>query len=390
MPVLLRVRFSGITQGQPIGLEMHAMKDPYTQEDASEWDVSPSRCLQDRIVVESQSLKAWSATFDYDNVQGVSFVPVIVRSSPGVSISQAARSLSTQVSINDGANLIFSLSDVSLLESNDVDWFCVGVFALKDSVWFFKEIHSFPEHAGDISKQLKELLISVQSELDAPGLDNSFISLPSPVTQVAPPLVCSPQKTLPTIDSQHAEFLASHHREVTALNGKLTAVENELKLHKMKTHIKTVSQAVGDSRPIISVTCENCERNQQEARAAKDRLIELEAASVLSELVGGQAADVLILTEENRALNLRCAELEGKCSVQTRLIEELNHTKKQLVNSITAMPKATSASEVVQMEVDGDDPIVHHIRIQERLVNSLRSQLDQLSTQISLATAMKN
>ena len=417
MPVILSVKFAGVQGIQPLGIEMYAMSDKDTLVDATEWNISPSKCLNDRIVVQATSTRSWSSIFDYDGLADVTYVPIIARTSQGISISNAARSLSTQVSSEDGAKVIFTLPDVSLEDASDVDWFCIGIYTrLKNNSWFFKEVHSFPDHSGDVPIQLRDLLASVDEELQRSSLDDSYFTLP-PATIFSKPKVLSPTKSLnpspraapssysarsPTepeaqvsiasvdSDDEQADFLVSHHREVATLQARLAAAENELRLTKSKTHVKMVHQAVGDSRPLVTMSCSDCDRHQREARSAKDRLVELEAALVLQDLVGDKTADKLITAEENRSLSLRCAELEGKCAVQAKLIEDLNRTKKQLIASITALPRMNFTSDVHDVGNDGDDPIVHHIRVQERVLASLRLQLDQLSTQISLATAMKN
>ena len=418
MSVTLSIQLTGVQGTQRLGVAMFAMADRETLIEATDWELMLSKCLHDRIAVQATSIRSWTATFDYEGLIGVTHVPIILRTSPGLSISSAATSLTTQVFAKDGSKVIFTLPDVSLQEVGDVDWFCVGIYTRnQNNSWLFKEVHSFPDHSDDILDQFLDLLASIDDEIQNSSFDASYSSLPPPTLYTKPKLQTPGISPAPShrppptahpsnpqtdtevsmvsvaeeTDEMHADFLISHHREVATLQSKLAAAENELRLSKGRSHSKMVNQAVGDSRPLVNAPCLECERYQREARAAKDRLVELEAALVLQDLVGDKAADKLIMGEPNRILSLRCAELEGKSAVQAKLIDELNRTKKQLIASITALPKMHLGNEVHhEVGTEGEDPIVYHIRVQERVLASLRLQLDQLSTQISLATAMKN
>ena len=180
------------------------------------------------------------------------------------------------------------------------------------------------------------------------------------------------------------DFFAHHNREVRTLQGQVERLEGELLKYRARERFGPLAR--GKSKH-----CEKCATSEAEVAMFKERLVELEANAVLSELMGGSGkAEFLIVQEENRTLRLKNAELEGKCSVQTRMIDELKNVKKQLVDSITRIPKSTRSfvSEISENFGPDEDPVVHHIRVQERLIAGLKEQLDILATQLTIGQAL--
>ena len=188
-----------------------------------------------------------------------------------------------------------------------------------------------------------------------------------------------------------SDFFAAHNREVRHLKGLVASLENQL---KRADSLNSKSQSGPITAPIRldGFECTECIDKDIELKRTRDRVMELEAGAVLSDLLGGghQSSELLLTQEENRSLKLKCAELEGRSQVQARLINELKATKQQLVNSITTLPKPTHIDAQIDPAKEGEDPIVHHIRVQERLVYTLKDQLDKLSTQVHLAKALNH
>ena len=205
------------------------------------------------------------------------------------------------------------------------------------------------------------------------------------------------------------DFFVHHNREVRSLQTHVERLEGELAKYR--------SRDVGEPRKLVAhlegrsgrpPVCEDCAKKEAQVAEYKERLVELEATAVLNELMGGsQNAELCIVQEDNRTLRLRCAEMEGKCAIQEKLIAELRLIKKQLVSSITKIPKqegtgtATAAGasssrtgerELMSADVcpDQEDPVIHHIRVQERLIAALKEQLEILGTQLTIGQALGN
>lgn len=182
----------------------------------------------------------------------------------------------------------------------------------------------------------------------------------------------------------HMDFFIHHNREVRSLQKQVERLEGELAKYRAKDKC---GPTVMSPRAKNS-SCEKCATSEAEVAILKERLVELEATAVLSELMGGSSkAEFLIVQEENRTLRLKNAELEGKCAVQVRMIDELKNVKRQLVDSITKIPKV-SKSFVADISENCEDPVVQHIRVQERLIGALKEQLDILATQLTIGQAL--
>jgi hypothetical protein len=191
------------------------------------------------------------------------------------------------------------------------------------------------------------------------------------------------------------DFFIHHNREVRALQAHVERLETELLKYRTKEKLGTgAGSPRAETRLKIKGGCDHCATAELDVATLKERLVELEASAVLSELMGGSSkADFLILQEETRTLRLKNAELEGRCAVQERMIEELKNVKKQLVNAITKIPKSIkSAIPTGDLGVENftpdEDPVIHHIRVQEGLIAALREQLEILATQLTIGQAL--
>ena len=262
---------------------------------------------------------------------------------------------------------------------------------------FFKEVLAFPETRGLIPTQLLELIRSAIEELGHTELDQSFIRLDDlpltskPVGEPKPP-------SLPSLSHPDMEgIILALKARLWFQNFKHQIAEERMheELAGWKRKVSRFESSRSAQRPKLDVLptiqCQNCSNAEQKLAILSDKINDYEASKVLADLVGGEKpAEFLLAKEENRILKLRLSELQGKVSAQAKIIEELNKTKQSLVSSITALPRSfCDFLPKLQPAQDGEDPIVFHVRAQEKLVLTLKSEIEQLATQASIARGLQ-
>ena len=388
---MLKLNISFTDKLQPIGTECWLI-GPSSEPVSTSWKKSYSSIMDDSI-----SVNEGVVTIDTTSLRTGDSIAILIRTDESRTLSEASRSVAKLRVYGNESESFFEATNVALDEAEpDIDWFCVGLVMNTNLGLYFKEVLAFPETRGLIPTQLLELIGSAIEELGHTELDQSFIRLDDlpltskPVGEPKPP--SRPSLSHPDMEGIILALKArlwfqnfkqeKMHEELAGWKRKVSRFESSRSAQRPKPEVET-------ARSILQ--CQNCSNAEQKLAILSDKINDYEASKVLADLVGGEKpAEFLLAKEENRILKLRLSELQGKVSAQAKIIEELNKTKQSLVSSITALPRSfCDFLPKFQPAQDGEDPIVFHVRAQEKLVLTLKSEIEQLATQASIARGLQ-